>query len=114
MKFQIPMVSRIRRKPRLSSFARLLLAEWRKLKLPIDAPVVIGVSGGADSTGLLLGLEELIKANELATPVCVAHLDHGIRKGSRKDAEWVSDLAANLGFDSVVGRARVLEVAQEN
>ena len=95
---------------RLNQFSRMLLAEWRKLKLPNSGEtVVVAVSGGADSTALLLALEELKNHNKLYTGICVAHLDHRLRKSSSKDAKWVADLAAQLGFRSVIGRAKVLE-----
>ena len=103
------------RLPKLSNFARMLLSEWRKLKLPTtDDQIIVGVSGGADSTSLLLALEELLKAEKIRVQVCAAHLDHGIRKGSRKDAAWVSNLAEKLGFDSVIGRTKVAAEAKQN
>ena len=95
---------------RLNQFSRMLLAEWRRLKLPASGEtVVVAVSGGADSTALLLALEELKNHNKLYTGICVAHLDHRLRKSSGKDAKWVADLAEKLGFRSVIGRAKVLE-----
>jgi tRNA(Ile)-lysidine synthase len=95
---------------RVNQFSRMLLAEWRRLKLPTSGEtVVVAVSGGADSTALLLALEELKNHNKLYTGICVAHLDHRLRKSSSKDAKWVADLAAKLGFRSVIGRAKVLE-----
>jgi tRNA(Ile)-lysidine synthase len=88
----------------------MLLAEWRRLKLPTSGEtVVVAVSGGADSTALLLALEELKNHNKLYTGICVAHLDHRLRKSSSKDARWVADLSAKLGFKSVFGRAKVLD-----
>lgn len=105
----------MRRTPRLSQFARLLLVEWRKLKLPMaDEPIVVGVSGGADSVALLLALAELKSASKLSVRICVAHLDHKLRKTSARDARWVSDLAAKLGFESVTGRSKVAEIARAN
>ena len=98
---------------RLNSFPRQLLAEWRRLRLPTaDETVVVAVSGGADSTGLLLAIEELRNHHKLYTGICVAHLDHRLRKSSSKDAKWVADLAARLGFKSVIGRARVADDAR--
>ncbi len=98
---------------RLNQFPRMLLAEWRKLRLPTsDETIVVAVSGGADSTALLLAIEELKTHNKLYLAVCVAHLDHRIRKSSGKDAKWVADLSAKLGFRSVIGRAKVAEDAQ--
>lgn len=93
----------------------MLLAEWRKLRLPMsDETVVVAVSGGADSTALLLAIEELKTQKKLYPEVCVAHLDHRLRKSSAKDAKWVADLAARLGFKSVIGRAKVVDETNDN
>jgi len=93
---------------RLSRFARSLLAEWFQLELPAsDANIVVAVSGGADSTALLLGIDELVKKEKLRLNLIVAHLDHGLRSASRKDAQWVKQLAKELGCDVVVGRANL-------
>ena len=95
-------------KPRLSAFATNLLEQWRRLDLPAsDANIVVAVSGGADSTALLLGLDELVKKEKLRLNLIVAHLDHGLRSASRKDAQWVKQLAQELGCDVVVGRANL-------
>lgn len=105
----------MRRVPRVNQFPRLLLVEWRKLKLPLSGEtIVVGVSGGADSTALLLALHELKSASKLSVDICVAHLDHKLRKSSAKDARWVAGLAARLGFDSVIGRTKVAELARAN
>ena len=99
---------------RLNQFPRQLLVEWRKLKLPLsDETIVVAVSGGADSTALLLALHELKSHGKLSTAICVAHLNHGLRKSSTKDAKWVSELAKRLGFHVVVGRSKVAEKAQD-
>src|SRR5215218_5281154 len=75
---------------RLNQFPRMLLAEWRRLKLPFSGEtIIVAVSGGADSTALLLGLEELKTVNKLTVDICVAHLDHRLRQSSAKDAKWV-------------------------
>jgi len=92
----------------------MLLAEWRKLKLPLSGEIiVVAVSGGADSTALLLALEELKRNDKLYNEICVAHLDHRLRKSSGKDAKWVSELATRLCFKSVIGRSKVAEEARE-
>ena len=99
---------------RLNQFSRMLLAEWRRLKLPLsDETIVVAVSGGADSTALLLALEELKTINKLALEICVAHLDHRLRKSSGRDAKWVADLATRLGYRRVIGRSKVAETARE-
>lgn len=57
--------------------------------------VVVAVSGGADSVGLLRMMRELREEHELR--VSVAHLDHGTRgDASRADARFVADLADSL------------------
>lgn len=87
-----------RLKPRLSRFSRNLLEEWRSLDLPMtDATIVVGVSGGADSTALLLALDELIKAGRLSIPLVIAHADHGLRAESADDARWLKALTKDLG-----------------
>jgi len=98
---------------RLNQFPRMLIAEWRKLRLPLsDETIVVAVSGGADSTALLLAIEELKTRNKLFNDICVAHLDHRLRRSSSKDAKWVAELATRLGFRSVIGRSKVAESAR--
>ncbi|HWT03901.1 MAG TPA: tRNA lysidine(34) synthetase TilS [Pyrinomonadaceae bacterium] len=95
---------------RLSTFAGALLREWGRLGLPVAGErVVVAVSGGADSVGLVLGLEELVRAGRLAVPLTVAHLDHGLREESVEDARWVEGLAGELGVEVEVGRVDVRE-----
>ena len=105
----------VRLMARLNPFPRMLLAEWRNLRLPVsDETIVVAVSGGADSTALLLAIEELKSQHKLYTGICVAHLDHRLRKKSAKDAKWVSELATKLGFRAVTGRSKVAENARAN
>jgi tRNA(Ile)-lysidine synthase len=102
-------------KMRINQFPRLLLVDWRRLRLPTSGEtIVVAVSGGADSTALLLAIEELKTRNKLYVDVCVAHLDHWLRKSSSKDAKWVKELATRLGFRSVIGRSKVAEDAEES
>jgi tRNA(Ile)-lysidine synthase len=67
-------------------------------------PVVVAVSGGADSTALLLILGDL--AEELGLVIHVAHFDHRTRpKQSAEDADFVAKLANRVGAPIRVGRA---------
>ena len=86
-------------KGRTSDFARRLLAEWRRRGwASAGEGVVVAVSGGADSTALLLALDELAKARRLDVSLTVAHLDHGLRgERGEEDARWVEELAKRLG-----------------
>lgn len=95
-------------KAKLAGFAANLLEEWLRLDLPVsDGTIVVAVSGGADSSALLLALDELIKREKLRLTPVVAHLDHGLRKESGKDAEWVSELAKSLGYEVAIARANL-------
>src|SRR3990172_10451715 len=58
--------------------------------------VVVAVSGGPDSLCLLDCL------HRLGYPVRVAHLDHGLRPGSWRDAEFVLRLARRRGLPAIV------------
>ena len=94
------------RRPSISSFAKRVRAAWTELGLPTaDETVVVAVSGGADSTSLLLALDELIKNDKLGVNLVVGHLDHGLRQDSSSDARWVAKLAKALGHQVVVGKA---------
>ncbi|MEX2043353.1 MAG: tRNA lysidine(34) synthetase TilS, partial [Patescibacteria group bacterium] len=58
--------------------------------------LVVAVSGGVDSVALLDMLNEL--RHELRLSLIVAHADHGLRRGSAKDREFVESLAHGLGL----------------
>ena len=76
-------------------------------------PVVVAVSGGADSTALLLLLAEL--ADELGLVLHVAHFDHRTRpKESAQDAEFVARLANRVGAPIRVGRAAKATTSEES
>ena len=67
-------------------------------------PVVVAVSGGADSTALLLILADL--AEEFGLVIHVAHFDHRTRpKQSAAEADFVAKLANRVGAPIRVGRA---------
>jgi tRNA(Ile)-lysidine synthase len=94
-------------------FPQRLLAAWRRLKLPTTGSVVVAVSGGADSTALLLALDELIKAGKLNLNLIVAHLDHRLRKASSEDLKWVEQLATSLGYEIELRRINVRKRASK-
>ncbi len=75
----------------------MLLSNVRKIISEYDLvspeeKILVAVSGGADSVALLYSLFELGYSIE------IAHVDHQTRQGqSKKDAEFVSQLAKKLG-----------------
>ncbi len=67
-------------------------------------PILVAVSGGADSTALLHVLRRQL--DPVRHPIVVAHLHHGIRgEEADADARFVEALAQGLGLTCVVERA---------
>lgn len=74
--------------------------------------IVIGVSGGADSIGLLHALLELEKYD---TELIVAHLNHGIRgKEAKRDSLFVKRAADSLGLKFEIGKVNVPRYKKES
>jgi tRNA(Ile)-lysidine synthase len=95
---------------RLQANVRRLLLD--SAMLPADGRIVVAVSGGADSTALLLILARVAKVMRLS--LHVAHFDHGLRGGeaSQRDEAFVQDLAELLCLPLSVGRGDVRAVAK--
>lgn len=93
----------------MHKFERQLITEWRRLSLPTsEEPIIVAVSGGADSSSLLIALAELSRSKKLSQKIITAHLDHGIR-GEESDGDVVATqtLAEKLGFEFVVEKAKL-------
>lgn len=73
--------------------------------------VLVAVSGGADSVCLLYLLQALSRV--LGFKLQIAHLDHMLRKGSKKDAEFVKCLGVKLGIPVVTGKINVRGLAKK-
>jgi len=73
--------------------------------------VVIGVSGGPDSMALLWALHEL--SGPWRLNLHVAHLDHGLRPGSARDAAFVATAAGRLGLPVTLAHERVARFARQ-
>ncbi|MBI4335602.1 MAG: tRNA lysidine(34) synthetase TilS [Candidatus Omnitrophica bacterium] len=74
--------------------------------------VLVGVSGGPDSTALLNVLHSIKK--EFRATLIVAHLNHMIRKGAaEKDAIFVKKMVEELGLEAVVESEDVPKLARE-
>ena len=72
------------------------------IDLLMVTPLVVAVSGGADSLALLSVLAEL-RGERAAETLHVAHLDHGFRgEASAADAHFVEELADSRGLRSTI------------
>jgi tRNA(Ile)-lysidine synthase len=67
--------------------------------------VLAAVSGGGDSVALLHLLHRYASGRGLRP--AVAHLDHGLRRGSKADRRFVERLAADLGYPCIAERREV-------
>ena len=72
---------------------------------------LVGLSGGADSTALLLILHYL--APRLGCSVTAVHLDHALRPESAADAMFCTELCAALGVELHTRRTDVAALARE-
>ena len=72
------------------------------------SPILLGISGGADSLCMLGTL------HEQGYPLIIAHFDHQLRPESADDARFVAQIAARYGHPFVTASADVAEYAREN
>ncbi|OWV77501.1 tRNA(Ile)-lysidine synthetase [Rhizobium sp. R634] len=71
--------------------------------LQSPARILVAISGGSDSTGLLLLLDEAVKAApHLNISLCAATVDHALRVGSAEEAGEVAALCASLGISHTI------------
>ncbi|GDY14888.1 hypothetical protein LBMAG53_37660 [Planctomycetota bacterium] len=81
--------------------------DWSRALGPTGRPVVLAVSGGADSCALL----DLL-ARDGRWPLTVWHLDHGLRSDSADDARFVAARGAGYGLTTVIERADIAALAR--
>jgi tRNA(Ile)-lysidine synthase len=96
--------------------ARVAATALRRSLFGADDSVLVAVSGGADSTALLVALAALRDVGRLKE-VFALHVDHGLRAGGDLDADCARETCARLGvpFQSVrveVGRGNVQAAAR--
>lgn len=72
-----------------------------------NKPIIVGVSGGADSLALMHGLYTLNFS------LVIAHLDHAIRADSQADADYVETVAAEYQLLCIRKRVDVPKMARE-
>lgn len=77
--------------------------------------VLVGVSGGADSTALIAALRALRDGGALDVTLAVAHLNHRLRgDASERDAAFVRDLARRLALPIFLGASDALASVRSN
>lgn len=74
--------------------------------------IVVGVSGGPDSITLLNILNKLSK--NMNFEICVAHINHMIRKEADEETEYVKDFCKKINVQCFVKKADVLNIADTN
>jgi tRNA(Ile)-lysidine synthase len=80
-------------------------AVLRHRMLEAEETIVVGVSGGADSTCLL----DVLRRLPFGSKLVVAHVDHGLSEGSDRIAARVAAEASTAGLDVHLARASGLE-----
>jgi len=73
--------------------------------LPENATIGVAISGGSDSTALLLA----IRQSRPRAQIKAATVDHGLRSGSIKEAKWVETLCRSLEVDHTTLTAKDLD-----
>ena len=76
-----------------------------------EGPAVIGVSGGADSVALLMGIVAVAAERGSFPAMTVAHVVHDLRPSAGSDALFVAALAERVGLPSRVAAVAVRAVA---
>lgn len=84
---------------------RLAKAAPKQCGLRQDQPILLGVSGGADSLALMFGLEAL------GYPLVIAHVDHALRPESQHEASFVQGVAETRGWPFYSQRVDVRQYA---
>lgn len=95
--------------PTPDSIARRLVTRWRSLTggsrvRDPDRPTLVALSGGPDSSALLIALSTVEKA-----PIIAAHVMHDLRPMDEveRDAETAQELAQRLGVRYLEGAVRI-------
>lgn len=76
-----------------------------------DDSVVIGVSGGPDSMALLHVLFDL-KA-KIGFEICVAHINHMLRKEAEEETKFVQEFCNQIGVDCYIKRIDIKKEAEK-
>lgn len=85
---------------------RLAKAARDDCQLRQGEPIMLGVSGGADSLAMMLGL------HALGYNLVIAHVDHGLRPESQAEADFVHSIAQSYGLPCYTQQIDVAKVAE--
>lgn len=95
-----------------SQFSKGFIPPHELSGLTADTPILVGFSGGADSSVLLYLLADYAK--KYGTPLTVAHINHGIRgKEADRDEAFCRETAERLGLPFYVLHADVPKEAKK-
>ncbi|WP_298005104.1 MULTISPECIES: tRNA lysidine(34) synthetase TilS [Anaerolinea] len=86
---------------------KVLLNAQRVCQISPEVPLVLGVSGGADSVCLMDVL------HRAGFHLIVAHFDHQLRPESAREAGWVRDQGEQRGLRVEIGQGDVQALAKE-
>ena len=78
------------------------------------AGLLVAVSGGSDSVGMLVATVHARRMLGLSGPFEVMTVDHGLRPSSADEARFVEELAGSLGVSHHVGKLRLRRRAGES
>lgn len=91
---------------------RTFIPPWKTVGMPKATPVLLALSGGADSAALLRMLSECAARDGFR--ILAAHVQHGIRgEEAERDAALSERLAARFGAEFVCERVDVPGLARE-
>ena len=81
--------------------------------LPKESAILVGFSGGADSSALLLMLKAY--SEQSGAKIYAAHLNHGIRgKEADRDEQFCKDFSASLGIEFFSVKLDIPTMAKES
>lgn len=82
------------------------IRSFDQLRLADDAPVIVAISGGSDSTALLVGFQEYLTQTQVHPEIVAVTVDHGLRANSALEAEQVGALCDTLNIRHVAKKWR--------
>ncbi|MDD9911234.1 MAG: tRNA lysidine(34) synthetase TilS [Ahrensia sp.] len=76
----------------------MILPSAQARRVSAHAKIVVAVSGGGDSMAMLHLLVAAKRDGRIASDICVATVDHGLRDGSAQEAKFVASWSQEFGL----------------